>query len=169
MSQPFIGEIRLFGFDFPPKFWALCQGQLLAIQQNQALFSILGTTYGGNGVQTFALPDLRGRSPIHWGTGPGLPSVTLGEVAGTETQSLLTSQIPAHNHLAVATTGSPDAPNPSGNYWAGGNQIYAAAADSAMSPGALANAGGSQPHDNMQPSLAMNFSIALQGIFPSRN
>ena len=171
MATPFIAEIRMFSFNFPPKGNAFCQGQLLPINQNQALFSLLGTTYGGNGTVNFALPDLRGRAPVHVGTGAGLPAVVLGELSGEENHTLLAGEMPQHNHLVAAASDTPDSPTPAANRWtASGNSIYtSAAANATMHAAALGNAGGSQPHSNMQPSLVLNFSIALQGIFPSRN
>lgn len=174
MSEPFVGQITAVGFGFAPKGWALCNGQILPIAQNQALFSLLGTTFGGNGVTTFALPDLRGRTPIHWGTGPGLASIALGESAGTETVTLITSQLPMHNHIAMASNATADQAVPGGNLWAtesaGATAMYSdQSATGTMSPQAVGSAGGNQPHNNMQPYLTINFIIALQGIFPSRN
>jgi microcystin-dependent protein len=175
--DPFIGEIRLFAGNFAPKDWALCNGQLMAITQNSALFALLGTTYGGDGKTTFALPDLRGRVPINFGTGAGLTPRTLGEVAGSPYVTLLENQIPAHTHqpMAVAVQGASQ--NPSGNIWAeavpsgrGGQQapLYAPTPNATMSPMAVAQAGGSQPHNNMQPYVGLNYIIALTGIFPPR-
>lgn len=174
MSEPFIGQITIVAFDFAPKGWALCNGQILPIAQNTALFSLLGTTFGGNGQTTFALPDLRGRTPIHWGTGPGLPSVTLGESSGSETVTLTINQLPMHNHIAMATTTPGDMPNPGGNMWAvesqGATFVYSdQTPNGTMAQNAIAPAGGSQPHTNLQPYLTVNFVIALVGIFPSRN
>lgn len=174
MSEPFIGQIVPVAFSFAPKGWALCNGQILPIAQNQALFSLLGTTFGGDGRTTFALPDLRGRTPIHWGTGPGLSSIALGESSGSETVTLLSNQLPMHNHIAIATNTPADQPSPSGNLWAVESQSatfpYSDQSPSGtMAPTALANAGGNQPHNNMQPYLTVSFIIALQGIFPSRN
>jgi microcystin-dependent protein len=169
MSTPFIGEIRLFGFNFAPKGWAFCQGQLLPINQNQALFSILGTTYGGNGQTTFALPDLRGRTAIHFGTGAGLPSFTLGQTGGEENHTLLSGEMPSHLHTASGSESAGDSASPSGNYWATGNQMYASTSDNIMSASAIGLSGGSQAHNNLQPYLGLNCSIALVGIFPSRN
>jgi microcystin-dependent protein len=170
MSQPFIGEVRMSGFNFAPRGWATCSGQLLQIAQNQALFALLGTTFGGNGQTTFALPDLRSRTPIHWGAGPGLPNVQLGESAGTETVTLTAQQIPQHTHTPIAASDAPDATSPAGNRWAtSGNVIFATTQNAAMGATAIGSSGGSQPHSNIQPYLALNFCIALQGIFPSRN
>ncbi len=170
MATPFIGQIMMAGFNFAPRNYAFCSGQLLPINQNQALFSILGTTYGGNGVQTFALPDLRGRVPIHWGTGAGLSNVSLGQVSGTESVTLLATQMPAHSHPVLASSSAPAVGVPTGNAWAtGGAAAYAATANTSMAAGALNNAGNSQPHENRAPILVLNYFIALFGIFPSRN
>jgi microcystin-dependent protein len=170
MSNNFIGEIQLYSFGFAPRGWAFCAGQLLPIQQNQALFSLLGTTYGGNGTTNFALPDLRSRVPVHWGNGAGLPSVTLGERAGVENVTLTQSEMPAHSHTPIASSAGPTVGTPVGNTWATGTPAaYGSPPNSAMAAAALANAGASQPHPNIQPTIALNFCIALQGIFPSRN
>lgn len=180
MSSPFIGEIIMFAGNFAPRGWAFCQGQILAIAQNTALFSILGTTYGGNGQTTFALPDLRGRVPIQQGQGPGLSPVFLGQQGGTETVTLLSNQIPAHNHLINASTNSGDTANPSNNFLAVGqvpvsgstetvSMYNSTATGNTLNPQTVSLAGGNQPHPNMQPYLAVNFIIALEGIFPSRN
>lgn len=159
----------MFGFTFPPRTWAFCQGQILPIAQNAALFSLMGTTYGGNGTTTFGLPDLRGRVPIHFGTGGG-GTYPQGQLAGEENHTVITTEMPQHNHQVTAASDAPDATVPTGNTWAAGtNQIFATAANAVMLGSILANAGGSQPHSNMQPYLVVNFSIALQGIFPSRN
>lgn len=152
----------MFGFDFAPRGWATCSGQLMAIAQNPALFSLLGTTYGGNGVQTFALPDLRGRTPFHMGSG-----FTQGEVAGVEAHTLTQNEMPAHSHSIGANAASADQSNPQNHYWANsGRSLYAGSANATMSP---AGAGGNQPHSNMPPYLVVNYCIAIQGIFPSRN
>jgi len=143
----------------------MCNGQLMAINQNQALFSILGTTYGGNGVQTFALPNLQGRLPVHVGNG-----IVLGESAGEAAHTLLQSEMPQHTHVPVASSSAASQGVATNNFWGNGNQAaYAATPDATMNPAAIANAGGSQPHENMSPYLTLNFVIALQGIFPSRN
>ena len=177
MAEPFLSEIRIFSFNFPPKGWAFCNGQLLPINQNQALFSLLGTTYGGNGQTNFALPDLRGRVPIHEGSGH-----TLGEKAGASAVTINTSQLPQHLHFesavvaanANATQGEPGAPAP-GNFLSNSGKNGFAAIPSvpgdtgAMHPSSISNVGGSQPHNNMMPYLTLNFCIALQGIFPSPN
>jgi len=153
-------------FNFPPKGWAFCNGQLLPISQNQALFSLLGTTYGGNGVTTFALPDLQGRTPLHTGNG-----VALGQRSGEESHTLIVSEIPAHTHVPVGSSNTADQASPVGNYWAtpGTYTAYANPANEAMAPQAVGAAGGSQPHPNLSPYLTLNIVIALQGIFPSRN
>lgn len=173
MSSPFIGEIRLVGFNFPPLGWAQCDGQLLPISQNTALFSLLGTQFGGNGVSTFGLPDLRGRVPIHQGQGPGLSPYVMGQMAGSENTTLLASQMPAHNHLINANTGGGTQASPANGFPAvestGTSLNYAAAQDTTMAPPAVSIAGGNQPFSNVQPYLCVNFVIALQGIFPSRN
>lgn len=164
MSQPFIGEIRMFAFDFPPRGWSYCNGSLLAIAQNQALFSILGTTYGGNGQTTFALPNLQGRVPV----GPGF-EIQLGQLGGETAHTLTASEMPAHTHALSASGGAPGSGDPSLNYLS--NQSSASTFTSAASDGGMASnaAGGSQPHENMQPYAVTNFSIALLGLFPSRN
>jgi microcystin-dependent protein len=166
MTTPFLGEIKIISWNFPPKGWAFCNGQLLPINQNQALFSLLGTTYGGNGQTTFALPDLRGRAPMHFGNG-----FTQGERAGEEFHTLTISEMAAHTHIVSATTATPNQPNPAGNMWADNspNQFYAGSPNAAMAAQAVTSVGGSQPHENRPPYLVLNFIIALQGIFPSRN
>lgn len=171
-DQPFIGEVRMFGGNFAPAGWALCQGQTMPISQNAALFTLIGTTYGGDGVNTFALPDLRSRVPVHQGQSPGTSNYMQGEVTGVETVTLVGNQIPTHTHVPPAcNSGNGASSNPSGNFWAAAaTMLYSsAAADSTMNAGALASAGGNQPHDNMLPFLVVNFIIALFGIFPSRN
>jgi microcystin-dependent protein len=176
-QEPFIGEIVMFGGNFAPRGWALCDGQLLAINQNQALFSILGTTYGGDGRTTFGLPDLRGRFAMHKGTGPGLSSRRLGEKGGTETETLTTAQIPAHTHTPTvnAFSSEGDSTTPDNNIWAKSGQgdpdYYTGEDNRIMSADAvqIANAGGGQAHNNMPPFQAVNYIIALTGVFPSRN
>ncbi len=164
MANPFLSEIRLFSFGFPPKGWALCNGQLLPINQNQALFSLLGTTYGGDGRVNFALPDLQGRIPIHMGNGH-----TLGERGGEQAHTLSISELPAHNHLVNASTAAADASNPVGAVWAdGAKSNFAGSSSAGMDPAAVLPTGGSQPHLNLPPFLTLNFCIALQGIFPSQ-
>lgn len=165
MAEPFIGEIKLFSCNFAPKGWALCDGALLPINSNQALFAILGTTYGGNGTTTFALPDLRGRVPRHQGNG-----VTLGQAAGEEGHTLTQAEMPMHNHLAYASSQTGTTKSAEGGVWAQTDfEKYAPTADQVMSGQALSTSGGSQPHSNMQPYLALNFCIAVVGIFPSQN
>lgn len=171
-SEPFIGQLALVPYNFAPKGWALCNGQILSIAQNTALFSLLGTTYGGNGTTTFALPDLRGRVPLSSGQGPGLNNYILGQTGGAETQTLTLNQIPAHTHLLIADTsvGTSERPNgalPARN--AAGVPQYGTHSTGTMSAGGTQSAGGSQPHDNMQPYVTLNWIIALQGIFPSQN
>ena len=167
MAEPFLSEIRMMSFVFAPKGWALCNGQLLPINQNQALFSLLGTTYGGDGQVNFALPDLRGRVPIHVGSGH-----TLGERGGEQAHTLSIAEIPTHTHMVAASsaaTGGTATPN--GSYLGGANNAYRSPGGSttSLSPGTVANVGGSQAHLNMQPFLSISFCIALQGIFPSPN
>ena len=172
MADPFVAEIRIFPFNFAPKGWACCDGQLLPLSQNTALFSLLGTTYGGNGKSNFALPDLQGRAPMHPGQGPGLSLHDLGETGGSETVTLLESEMPAHSH-AYSISGQLGIGNtPTSQLLAVGSGInlYAPAADlTPMAPEALAPAGGDQPHNNLQPYLTFNFNIALQGVFPPRS
>ncbi|MEM5775265.1 MAG: tail fiber protein [Anaerolineaceae bacterium] len=164
MSEPFISEIKIFSFNFPPRGWALCNGQLLPIAQNSALFSLLGTTYGGNGQTTFALPNLQGRTPLHFGSG-----FVLGQAGGEMSHTLNVAELPAHAHAANASSAAATATSPAGNLWANGNvPAYTDPGGQVMNPAALANVGGSQPHENMPPYLVLNFCIALQGIFPSR-
>ena len=169
MAEPFLSEIRLMSFGYAPRGWALCNGQLLPINQNQALFSLLGTSFGGNGQTNFALPDLRGRTPIHVGSGH-----TLGEQGGEQVHTLSIAELPTHTHVASGTSNSTD-PNgtniPTGNLLATGpGEIYSGAASLvAMGPSTIANVGGSQAHLNMQPFLTLSFCIALTGIFPSPN
>lgn len=180
MSEPFIGEIKMFGGNFAPRGYALCDGQLLPIAQNTALFSLLGTTYGGDGRTTFGLPDLRGRAPMHPGSGPGLSFRRLGDKGGSENVSLTTAQLPSHNHTATGTikakNGQPDESNPGGGVpstLSGGTEGYAETDNTSMLAGGVDvtvnNNGGNQPHNNMQPFQCVNFIIALQGIFPSRS
>ena len=166
-----IAEIRMFAGNFAPKFWAFCQGQIMSIAQNTALFSLLGTTYGGNGTTTFALPDLRGRVPVGTGQGPGLSDVVLGELAGSPSHTLIINEMPAHNHFMNANSGDATSGKVSGKFLAqSSTAIYASASDgTTLSPTALTIAGGNQPFPLMQPYLGMNYIICLQGIFPSRN
>ncbi|MBC2857772.1 phage tail protein [Stappia sp. 28M-7] len=175
MSDPFVAEIRIFAGNFAPKGWAYCDGQLMPISQNTALFSLLGTTYGGDGKSTFALPDLQGRSPMQHGQGPGLSFRHLGESSGSETVTLLQTEMPQHTHRVQAvarsqfTVGNTNAVE--GNLLASprtGNQYTAGPAGEMMAPQSVGVNGGSQPHNNMQPYLTLTFIIALQGIFPPR-
>lgn len=169
MADPFVAEIRIFPFNFAPRGWAWCDGQLLPLSQNTALFSLLGTTYGGNGKSNFALPDLQGRAPMHPGQGPGLSLHDLGETGGSETVTLLESEIPAHSHAFSMSLRPADNLNPAGLALGTGNNVYAAPANLvSMSPNALPPAGGDQPHNNLMPYLTFYFCIALQGVFPPR-
>lgn len=165
MAEPFLSEIRIMSFVFAPKGWALCNGQLLPINQNQALFSLLGTTYGGDGRVNFALPNLQGKVPIHMGSGH-----TLGETGGEQAHTLTIQELPAHTHLINASKAPSDTNAAAGGYLALTSNSYAPAGNLvSMAPGEVGNAGGSQAHLNMQPFLVLNFCIALQGIFPSQN
>jgi microcystin-dependent protein len=173
MSDQFVAEIRIFPFNFAPKGWAFCDGQLLPISQNTALFSLLGTTYGGNGTSNFALPDLQGCTPMQQGQGPGLSLRDLGETAGEQTVTLLQTEMPSHTH-GVLASGASDSASPSGNAWGSGQKgfgnVYAGPPPNVnMNPLATSIAGGSLPHNNMMPFLTLNFCIALQGIFPPRS
>jgi microcystin-dependent protein len=171
MADPFVAEIRIFPFNFAPRGWAWCDGQLLPLSQNTALFSLLGTTYGGNGRSNFALPDLQGRAPMHPGQGSGLSLHDLGETGGSETVTLLESEIPGHNHTFRVSTQIGLENRPPGQNWAQGDGINLYAAPNPLVPmsgQALAPAGNDQPHNNMQPSLTFYFCIALQGVFPPR-
>lgn len=171
--DPFVAEIRIFPFNFAPKGWAWCDGQLLPLSQNTALFSLLGTTYGGNGKSNFALPDLQGRSPMHPGQGPGLSLHDLGETGGSETVSLLESEIPSHSHVLRASSDDGDLKAPASSRVLArsiGGFLYqdSASGIQPMSDSALAPSGGDQPHNNLQPYLTFYFCIALQGVFPPR-
>jgi microcystin-dependent protein len=182
MSNPFVAEIRIFAGNFAPKGWALCDGQLMPISQNTALFSLLGTTYGGNGTSNFALPNLQGCAPMQAGQGPGLTLRDLGETGGEQTVTLLQTEMPAHAHTALASSGSL-ATSPAANAWGQGAKLGGALAynpsgtlngngqnaNVQMSPFALSISGGSQPHNNMPPFLGLTFIIALQGVFPARS
>jgi microcystin-dependent protein len=174
MADPFVAEIRIFPFNFAPKGWAWCDGQLLPLSQNTALFSLLGTTYGGDGKSNFALPDLQGRAPMHPGQGPGLSLHDLGETSGSETVTLFASEIPAHTHsLRADAADFADAQSPSATVVlarSSGGNAYAtnAAGLVAMAPETLAQAGGDAPHNNLMPYLTFHFCIALQGVFPPR-
>ena len=165
MAEPFLSEIRIMSFNFPPKGWALANGQLLPINQNQALFSLLGTVYGGDGRVNFALPNLRGRVPIHMGNGH-----TLGEAAGSTSVTVNIQQLPTHTHPVMATNTAATLDDPSNSVLgqAGGNMYGGVSSLTTMGPNAVSSVGGSQPHTNMMPYLTLNFCIALQGIFPSQ-
>lgn len=168
MGTPYLGEIKIISWNFAPKGWAFCGGQLLPINQNQALFAILGTQFGGNGVTTFGLPDFRGRAPVHAGSTVGV----VGQNGGEEFHTLTPSQMPAHIHLAQASTANANSANPVGNFLgAVPSFLYRPSLSNATSlqPASISNAGGSQAHENRQPFLVLNFIIALQGVFPSRN
>ena len=186
MSEPFIGQIMMAGFNFPPRGWAECNGQTLDISNNTALFSLLGTTYGGDGQTTFRLPDLRGRVPVHQGAGPGLPNVSMGETAGNHQTTLNTNNLAPHSHTATVTNTlgigvtaeSGDSDDPDGGILSAGPELYSSGAPDSQLDGAAiqgdvvvsnANTGSSTPFSNMQPYQGINFVIALTGIFPSRN
>ena len=176
MSEPFIGQIMMFGGNFAPRGWAFCSGQLLSISQNTALFSLLGTTYGGNGQTTFALPDLRSRVPVHAGQGPGLSSYSLGQQGGTETVTLLQANLPPHTHPvnAAGTAPAPAAAAPANNFLApaarGAPPIFSTGpGNTAMNAGMIGNTGSGTPVPNLQPFTVVHFIIALEGIYPSRN
>ncbi len=174
MAEPFLGQIIMGGWNFAPRGYAGCDGQILSIAQNTALFSLLGTTYGGNGQVTFALPDLRGRVPIHVGQGPGLPTMDLGEQAGEVSHTLISTEMPMHNHLVQASNAPGALPAPNGNFIAASSDSHMAnyrptSDGSTLNPQSIGLAGGNQPHNNMQPFLVITFCIAIEGIFPSRN
>lgn len=168
MGQPFVGEIRMVGFNFAPAGWAFCNGQLLAIAENDALFALIGTTYGGDGQVTFGLPNLQGRMPVHQGSG-----YVMGQAAGSETVTLTSGQLPVHSHAALAQTASGNLPTPGGAVWAAStlNQYAGPGTtpNATMNAGNLLSTGGNQPHENMSPFLTINFVISLFGIFPQRN
>jgi microcystin-dependent protein len=181
MGEAYLGEIFMGGWNFAPRGFAFCSGQLLPISQNTALFSLLGTNFGGDGVQTFALPDLRGRTPVHWGQGPGLSNYNIGEATGTEVVTLSQAQIPAHNHLLNANAAGANAVSPVSAFLAvpvtgsGPNasplNIFTTNTTplGSLNPATISNTGGNQPHSNIQPSLSITFVIALTGIYPARN
>jgi microcystin-dependent protein len=172
VGTPYLGERRLVSFNFPPHGWAFCNGQLLPINQNQALFALLGTTYGGNGITTFQLPNLQGRMPIHIGTPPqGGSNHTIGQSAGEQTHTLTANEMPIHTHAPQAQSQTGGQMSPSNAVWASTNapQYSNQAPSEELDTSAIGSAGGGQPHDNMMPYLCLNFIIALQGIFPSQN
>ena len=170
MSEPFIAEIRIFAGNFAPRGWAFCNGQLLPISQNTALFSLIGTTYGGDGRTTTALPNLQGRAPMHPGRGPGLTAKRLGERGGVETVTLTEAQMPNHNHTWEVSAEDGDRRDPTGRYFGRGSALYAQPNNlNAMAESILPSTGGSQAHNNLQPFLTMNFIIALVGLYPSRS
>jgi len=175
MSEPFLAEVRIVGFNFAPRGWAFCDGQILPINQNQSLYSLLGTTYGGDGRTSFALPDLRGRTPIHRGSSNGT-NHALGQKGGEETHTLSANELPNHDHNLQATSEGANTPIPTGNLLASTapSEFYAAfpnnsSQQAVLANGTVANVGGGQAHENMMPYIAVNFCIALQGLFPSRN
>ncbi len=172
MSQPFVGEIRMFGGSFAPSGWAFCDGSLIPISENDVLFNLIGTTYGGDGQENFALPNLQGRIPIHAGQGPGISqNYQIGETGGTEQVTLSVNQIPIHNHALIASTDPANTPNPGNNVLSApvtARPFYQSTPNVGMNPGILAVAGGSQPHDNMMPFMVVTFIISLFGIYPSQ-
>lgn len=173
MSEPFLAEVRMVGFNFAPRGWAFCDGQILPINQNQSLYSLLGTTYGGDGRTSFALPDLRGRTPIHTGSTDSGPEHREGQKSGEETHTLAGNEMPQHTHTARASSAVGDSPVPTNNVLASSlNEAYRESSGAnivSLRSGTIANVGGGQAHNNMQPYLAVNFCIALRGLFPSRN
>jgi len=172
MSDPYIGEIRMFAGNFPPSGWAFCDGQEIPISENDTLFTLIGTTYGGDGQSTFRLPDLQGRVPIHQGTGPGLNTYTIGEKAGVEAVTLTTQQIPSHPHAWFASKGAGGSNTPKDNVTATPPvaKLYRTGSPTdPMSPKVIQPAGGSQPHENLQPYLTISFIISLFGVFPRQN
>ncbi|MGA2390372.1 MAG: tail fiber protein [Candidatus Sulfotelmatobacter sp.] len=171
MGSPYIGELRLFGGNFAPLNWALCNGQLLSISENPALYQLLGTTYGGDGVTTFGLPNLQGRFPVHQGQGSGLQNYILGQTAGSETVTLVANQLPVHNHVAVGSNGS--ATSPANATWGSSTAAEnsfgpGTSANAIMNPASIGPSGSNQSHDNMTPFLAITFIICLQGIYPTQ-
>jgi microcystin-dependent protein len=170
MSQPYVGEIRMVGFNFAPNGWAFCDGSLLAISQFDVLFNLIGTTYGGDGQNTFALPNLQGRIPFHQGTSVSGDTLVIGQLSGTETVTLIANQLPSHTHTLGGNSSAGTQPGPAGGFWAQSSlKAYSTAAPAhAMDSSAVSSVGGSQPHDNMPPFLAINFVISLFGIYPSQ-
>lgn len=175
MTTPYVGEIRLFGGTFAPLGWMFCDGALLPISEYDTLFNLIGTTYGGDGQSTFALPDLRGRVPMHQGKGPGLTQRVLGEKSGTETVTLVSSQLPIHTHAATANSGAGNSASPGNNVWAANSNTTAlqftasTASPASMNPAAISPVGGNQPHENRMPFVAVNYIISLFGIYPSQS
>ncbi|MEG3181832.1 phage tail protein [Sphingomonas sp. LT1P40] len=171
MAQPYVGELRMFAGNFPPNGWMFCDGQTLPISENDVLFQLIGTTYGGDGEETFNLPNLQSRVPMHMGTGPDGTTYQQGEMAGTESETLTVQQIPSHTHAFIASTGAATSNSPSGNVLRASPSVdahYAGTPDADMAAGAITPVGGSQPHENMQPFLCINFIISLFGVFPSQ-
>ena len=172
--DPFVAEIRIFPFNFAPKGWAFCDGQLLPISQNTALFSLLGTTYGGDGKSNFGLPNLQDSAPLHPGQGPALSLYDLGQTGGSDTVALIPSEMPHHSHVVNADSGAGNSHDPTGNVWASaqvarqGQKLYGTTAGPSMSSQALSPAGGDLPHNNLMPYLTLNFCIAMQGVYPPR-
>jgi microcystin-dependent protein len=165
MAEPFLSEIRIFSFGLVPRGWAPCNGQLMGINQYQALFSLLGTTYGGDGIRTFALPNLQGRAPLHMGSG-----FVRGQIGGEQNHTLAVAEIPTHGHVVNASSTAGSSSDPGGMFLGGGNAVYGPATNlTTINPTAVSHTGNSQPHQNMQPYLTLNFCMALQGIFPSQN
>jgi microcystin-dependent protein len=172
MTQPYLGEIRMFAGNFAPVGWAFCDGAIISIAENDSLYALIGTTYGGDGQQTFALPDLRGRIPLHQGTGPGLATRIIGELAGSEQVTLLSNHLPNHGHDLMANTAAATVDAPAGKVLAAGtgvNLFAPAAQDTDMAAVSLTNTGGGQSHENMMPSLCVSFIIALSGIYPTQS
>ncbi len=170
MPEPYVGEIRMFAGNFPPNGWMFCEGQTLPISENEVLFQLIGTTYGGDGEETFNLPNLASRVPIHMGTGPSGTTYQIGEMAGTEQETLTVQQIPSHSHPQIGTTAGATETVPTNNIFAQTStvDVYVSGANAALAPQACGPAGGSQPHENVQPFLCINFIISLFGVFPSQ-
>lgn len=176
MATPYVGEIRIFAGNFAPNGWLFCDGTILPISENETLFQLIGTTYGGDGQETFSLPDLRSRLPLHMGTGPTGNSYQLGEMSGTESVTLTINQLPQHTHVPRCNTGNGTSTDPTNNFWAAqpalfpyiGEGVSNSNINAPMKAGAIGSIGGTQPHENMHPSLALNYIISLFGIFPSQ-
>ena len=169
MATPFLGQLMAVAFNFPPRGWAFCNGQILAINQNQALFALVGTYYGGNGTTNFALPNLQSRTPVGMGQGPGLSPYNIGQLGGEESHTITQSEMPQHIHFVSASSAAGSVAVPAGNLLGNSAMYINTPLDSSLAPGFIANSGGSQPHTNLEPYLVINWCIALQGIFPSRN